>query len=217
MTIRDYWTRLGRWIDNLSLRERGLILLMVIAILYLLWDFTLMGPLDRAQKSRQDEIAATQQQLTALQQAIGNLLNSQRHGEEQAKARIQQLQQAIDQMDDKLGAATNGLIKPADMPGVLRDMLKRQQGLKLVSLKTLPPAALNASDTQGQQAVLYRHGLEITVEGRYQAVLDYIATLEKQPWQFYWKSFALESQGYPDNKVTLVIYTLSLDQEVLGV
>lgn len=217
MTIRKQWARLGSWIDGLSLRERGLILLMVIAILYLLWDFALMGPLNAAQKQQQDDIAAQQQQLTALQKGIGDLLNSQRHGEEQARARIEQLHQAIEQMDDKLGAATNGLIKPADMPRVLRDMLKRQHGLTLLGLKTLPPTALNAGDSQGQQAVLYRHGLEITVQGRYQAILDYVAALEKQPWQFYWKSFALKSQGYPENKVTLVIYTLSLDKEVLGV
>lgn len=217
MKLPEQWTRLGRWIDSLSLRERGLILLMVVAILYLLWDFALMTPLDRAQKARQDEIASVQQQLTTLQQAIGNLLNSQRHSEAQAQARIEQLHHAIDQMDDQLGTATNGLIQPAEMPAVLRDMLKQQHGLKLLSLKTLPPTALTTGDAQDQQAVLYRHGLEITVEGRYQAILNYVTALEKQPWHFYWKSFALESQGYPVNKVTLVIYTLSLDKEVLGV
>ena len=218
MNPRESLERLSRWIDSLSLRERGLILLMVLAILYLLWDFALMSPLDKAQKARQQQVASLQQRTSAMHQGIRELLDKQSSSADAAQQRIAQLEQAVKAVDAKLDNATSGLVRPKQMPALLRDMLRSERHLKLVSLKTLPTVSLVNPDTlKDGKAVLYRHGLEITLEGRYQSILDYVTRLESQHWHFYWKSFALKSQDYPTNKVTLVIYTLGLDKEVLGV
>lgn len=67
------------------------------------------------------------------------------------------------------------------------------------------------------QLGLYKHGVEISVEGSYADLLNYLGELEHMPWQVYWGSVSLSAQGAPLSRLTLVVYTLSLDKTWLSV
>ena len=61
--------------------------------------------------------------------------------------------------------------------------------------------------------LLYRHGVEITVEGSYLDMVSYMSALEAMPTQLFWGKAALEVPQYPRARLTLTLYTLSLDQK----
>ena len=63
---------------------------------------------------------------------------------------------------------------------------------------------------------VYKHGVEVVVEGSYASLLAYVARLEHQPWQVYWGKTVL-SADYPKVVVSLTLYTLSLDRAWLVV
>ncbi|WP_374562667.1 hypothetical protein [Ideonella sp.] len=71
------------------------------------------------------------------------------------------------------------------------------------------PAVLPPSDG----APLYRHGVEITVEGAYGDLMGYLASLEALPGpRLLWGGVKLKVEKHPTVQLSLTVYTLSLDR-----
>jgi MSHA biogenesis protein MshJ len=64
-------------------------------------------------------------------------------------------------------------------------------------------------------SLLYRHGVEISVRGNYLDMIDYMTALESLPTQLFWGGARLEVEDYPASRLTLTLYTLSLDSKWL--
>lgn len=90
---------------------------------------------------------------------------------------------------------------------------------KMVAIKSalLAPAAPSAAAAVTPKAgsLLYRHGVEITVRGNYLDMIDYMNSLEMLPTQLFWGGAHLEVEEYPTSRLTLTLYTLSLDSKWL--
>jgi len=65
--------------------------------------------------------------------------------------------------------------------------------------------------------MLFRHGLRLELEGSYLDFLDYLDAVERLPWQLYWGTLSLNTQEYPRNEISIEIFTLSLDEDWIGV
>lgn len=91
---------------------------------------------------------------------------------------------------------------------------------------TVPPAAVQALTNPGSVVTgkeksmapsaedhIYRHGVEITVQGSYLDMLNYMAELEAMPWQIFWSKAKLSVDEYPKTTLTLTLFTLSLDKK----
>ena len=63
--------------------------------------------------------------------------------------------------------------------------------------------------------MLYRHGVEMVLQGSYPDMVAYMETLERLPVQLFWGKAQLDAQSYPEAKLTLTLYTLSLDDKWL--
>jgi MSHA biogenesis protein MshJ len=101
------------------------------------------------------------------------------------------------------------------MANALSDILKQFSDLRLVKLETLPVSGFG---NQNQEpAWLYRHALEITLQGDYFGVLNYLKTLETLPWRIHWVSIDYQVNNYPIAETRLQVYTLSFDKDWLGV
>ena len=64
---------------------------------------------------------------------------------------------------------------------------------------------------------MYRHGLQLELEGSYLATLAYLKALQALPWEFYWDEVRLQVDKYPTAKITIVVHTLSLTEGWIGV
>jgi len=63
------------------------------------------------------------------------------------------------------------------------------------------------------QELLYRHGVEIVLQGSYLDMVNYMDELERLPVQLFWGKASLDAQQYPNSRLTLTLYTLSLDSK----
>jgi MSHA biogenesis protein MshJ len=79
----------------------------------------------------------------------------------------------------------------------------------------VPPAAPGPAVAPKPGSLLYRHGVEITVRGNYLDMIDYMNALESMPTQLFWGGAKLEVEEYPTARLTLTMYTLSLDSKWL--
>jgi MSHA biogenesis protein MshJ len=81
------------------------------------------------------------------------------------------------------------------------------------TLSPLPPGAANAAP-RGPVApdeLLYRHGVQVVLQGSYLDMVNYMEALERLPVQLFWGKATLDAQEYPKARLTLTLYTLSLD------
>ena len=214
-------------LDAMSLRERVLIFLMLAGVLVALAVTSALDPLLVRQKQLSQKLPQTQAQTQALEAQMNALAEASKIDPDQAnQRRLAQLEAQRNSAYAALANARQGLVSADRMTQMLQDLLVKNTQLKLVGIKTLPAASLlepskstaPAKDASPVNALgLYRHGVEITVEGSYPELLAYLATLERLPWRVYWSQANLSVQTYPTSRLTLTVFTLSLDKTWLSV
>ncbi|WGG52684.1 type II secretion system protein GspM [Rugamonas sp. DEMB1] len=65
--------------------------------------------------------------------------------------------------------------------------------------------------------LLYRHGVELVLQGGYVDMVNYMAALEALPSQLFWGKAKLDAGDYPNARLTLTLYTLSLDKKWISI
>lgn len=221
-------------LDAMSLRERVLIFLMLAGVLIALATTSALDPLLAQQKQLSQKLAQTQAQTAALEAQMSALAEASKIDPDAAnKQRLAQLEAQRNSAYAVLANAQQGLVSADRMTQMLQDLLVKNTQLKLISIKTLPATSLlepKISATPDSKTTapiqdkpttatlgLYRHGVEISVEGSYAELLAYLAALERLPWRVYWSEARLSTQAYPTSRLTLTLFTLSLDKTWLSV
>ena len=223
--MKQHWQRLVAKVDAMSLRERALIFGMAAVIVVTLVNSLMLDPLLARRKALSQRTVQDQGKIAEMQTQIQDMVAA--YGgdpDAPARARLQALQTQFAQLAEELQAMQKGLVPPDRMTQLLQDILKRQGRLQLVALKTLPATGLTgeqpkagAAAATSAEKLVYMHGVEITVEGSYADLLDYLAQLERLPWQMFWGKVSLEVKQHPVATLTLTLYTLSLDKTWLSV
>ncbi len=218
------WKIIGSKFEALNLRERWMVACALLVVVYATINMLLLGPVLERQKILARELGADQLQIQGLNQQISEFSKQAINDPDaQNKQRIAELQSHLQLLETRLSYLQTTLISPDKMPELLRSLLKKNSNLKLIELKTLPVKGLlessaeNTEQTPKQDAPVFKHGVEITIEGRYLDLLEYVTELEKMPWHVLWSKAALNAEHYPDSQLTLTVYTLSLDQTWLSI
>lgn len=233
------WQSVTSKFEALNKRERWLVFGALLFVVYAVINMLLLSPVLARKKIIAAELTTDQTQVQALQQQL-TVLNNQNiiDPDAQNKQRVTELQSSLHQLETQLSGMQSTLISPEKMPDLLRSLLKKNGKLKLIELKTLPTKGLlesassdainTASSTKGvtqtpvkmvqAEAPVFKHGVEITVEGRYLDLLEYVSELEKMPWHILWSKAALSvDQRTQASQLKLTVYTLSLDQTWLSI
>jgi MSHA biogenesis protein MshJ len=191
-------------------RERLLIFVALLALVLTVWDRLLMGPLRDVTRGLESEIAAVGVSATEVDDG------SDPH--RTALLRAGELQLRSEQLDSRISGSARGFVPASRMIEVLHDVLRRQGGLSLVSIRNLPVRSLIAPTSQdAPPSPPYVHSIELVIDGRYADIQAYVQELEALPWKFRWSLLELSTRQYPVNRVRLSLSTLSMDATWLGV
>lgn len=223
--LRAGWVRAARLFDARAPRERLLLSAAGAAVLLMLANQLWLAPAWQAwsaarQQQNQAEAALQQLHLDAEQISAQQRLHAQ-----QLQAELTSLRTRVAQGELPTDARQQGLIGAAEMLPLLEQLLKQHSGLRVRALQSLgrtvlgeagPNATPAASATGAGNAasptgpVIYRHGVELSVEGSYADLLSYLQALEALPQQLLWGSLQLKVEQYPQVLLTLRLHTLSL-------
>jgi MSHA biogenesis protein MshJ len=217
-------------IDQLSLRERGLIFGGGVALLYVAWQALLMDPVTVRARKAEQRLVEVQRRSQVADEAS---LSAAQDPAVAAAARNRALEQRLREIDAELATAAQGYVAPERMTELLRELLAGAQGLRLVSLRNLPVESLSrpatAATTAAGPAVPpaappatadrgpFLHPVEVVVEGDYLSIVGYLHELEKLPWRIHWQRLELLAGDYPSNRVRIVIGALSLSRDWMAV
>jgi MSHA biogenesis protein MshJ len=238
--MKQYWQTLVQKIDALSLRERVIIFAMLAILFIAIFNAVLLDRQFARQKQLSNQVAAGQAQLGQVRVEIQQAVRVKEDPDAADRERLQALKQQSAQMQSVLLDMQRGLVSPDKMTVLLEDILRRDRKLRLLSLKTLPATNLSGmSATAGKAApgntaaasaaplqnpggaqpsvsMVYKHGVEIVLEGGYLDIVDYMAAMETMPWQLFWGKANLNVDEYPTATLTLTLFTLSLDKKWLN-
>lgn len=201
--------------DALSLRERGMIFIGVMAVIGVSAMNLLLTPLRAEQNRVEAALKSKNEQVQQVHLQLESLVGGVEKGADaQRRDKIVGLEKELAALDLQLEQMTGGgLVSPQQMAKLLEQMLARSRGLELVKIENLPRALAveDAANTNPKTlgAVVYKHGVRIELRGRYFDLVNYLKVLETLPWRVYWGQVALETEQYPMSKLTLVVYTLS--------
>ncbi|HEY3299875.1 MAG TPA: MSHA biogenesis protein MshJ [Methylophilaceae bacterium] len=231
----EQWQQALSKFEALSQRERWLVFLAGAVVIYTLLNMLLISPITSKQNALSAEISQSQTQMAAFGEQISALKqNPVVDVDTQNTKKIQQLKTEIQQQNQTLANKQHELISPDNMPKVLSGLLQKNTGVRLLAMKTLTTerVLLNdkneiVADANGDAAnnqslpnghvLLYKHGLEVTIAGEYFDLMRYVQTLEHLPMRVMWSKADLRAKEYPQNELTITVYTLSLDKTWLSI
>lgn len=224
--LRVYFKKYTDRVDNLSLRERGIVFVAVIAVLYGVAANLLFPPLTAEQNKLTKQLAAKRQQIQAFEVQIQAALAKSAHDPDAAnRAKLAELEAHLKVLDQSLVTVTNRLVPPQEMARMVEQMLVRNRHLTLARIESLAaeplqqPLAAVAGKTAatGGGLTVYRHGMRIELRGNYLDILTYLRELENLPWKLFWGQATLQVEQYPVSRLTLRVYTLSTQAGWIGI
>jgi MSHA biogenesis protein MshJ len=237
--MKQFWEKLVLKVDAFSLRERIIIFAMVAVMVVVFMNTFVLDPQFAKQKLVSNKLKQEQSQIAIAQVQIQQQLTAQNSDPDAPnKARLAVLKQQIAQMQGNLNEMQKGLVSPDKMSALLEDIVRQNGKLRLVSLKTLPVSSLSelieaetkasekpadaaaaskdASKEKPLGASVYRHSVEIVIQGEYQDMMNYLTQLEAMPWQIFWGKAKLHVDEHPKSTLSLTLFTLSLDKKWLN-
>lgn len=225
MSLRQSWFRLNDRYLALSRRERTLVALALVLGPLLIGYSLFVDPQSNRLKVMESTLATEGATAVRLQAEVANLQQQLAIDPDAGrKADLAALNGERDKLDEQLRQFSSVLVRPEQMNGLLESLLARQVGLSLVSLKTLAPqSVLPVEEVKEGEAKplersfdLYRHGVEIRLEGGYGQLQAYLSQLEKLQQKLLWGQLSYRVIDYPRAELTLVVYTLSPDRTWLA-
>lgn len=216
--------KLKSWFGALNKREKRLIVGTLFGAPLFVFVQLIFLPGLKEQTTLERQVQQLEQDNTILQsQVLEMSLLAQKDPDAENRKKLEQLQQEIARFDQRLQENLSGLVPPAQMSGLLRSMLKQRTGLTLLSMKNGQPQAISLAPTpqQGEakeatalpEVVLYRHPLHLELQGGYLDVLAYLQDLRQLPHRLFWHGLHIEmGDGYPQARIQLDVYTLSLEK-----
>jgi MSHA biogenesis protein MshJ len=214
-------------------RERLLLIGAAAAVALMLADALWLTPALATFKAGRSAQAAAQQQQQGLQADIAQLQNQGAAQVRQQQAELQQWRQRLRDGDAALRSHADSLVGPERMRDLLEQLLARHGEVRLRALRSLgrndllapgltaaaAPAAAASAATPGSDAAggLYRHGVELVLEGSYSDLLGYLQAMEALPQRVLWGAVTLKVEQHPKTVLTLRVYTLSRDRAWLEI
>lgn len=222
-SLRADLTKIAARIDALTLRERALIFFSTLAVLFFVANSLVLTPMFKSNQQYEQLLSTRQAQAQQLEMQMQSALNSgQSDVDAEQNLRLKALRAQLMQHDPAQRGTTRKLIPPTEMVTLVEQILSHNRALQVIHIENLAPESLDASgngSTPSPNAPatgIYRHGMQIELRGRYVDIVNYLHELETLPWKMYWGRFTLLAEDYPNSRMTLIIYTLSLRPGWMG-
>ncbi len=221
-------TKILEKIDGRILRERVLIFITLLALIFLVWNFLVQAQFDRERNILKVEAEKLSVEQKALETQITTLTMAMASDPAIAKTNeIGKLNANIAQVEARLSGLSQGLISAEQLPKVLEDVLQRTASVKLLQVRTLAATELQlvtvkpGEKNEGAPATdgtgVYKHGVLIRVAGNYAQLIQLMTEIETLQWKFYWESLDYTVKQYPNAEIDIRVFTLSSDEGLLGV
>ena len=222
--IKAHINKLEKAFNSTSLRERVIIFAALIFCVFVINYYWIIEPAQIKQAKIEKTLALSYKKENELNQEIAKVKTElEKDPLQEINTQIAFSEQTLVGLDKVLNEKLVKFIRAQKMPIALTKMLSKTQGVKIESLVSLPVKVFNADKSQGAgeainvlQNPFYKHTLAVQLTGDYNAIYRYLSNLENLPEKFYWSALTYQVTQYPLAQVTIEIYTLSDQQDLVS-
>jgi MSHA biogenesis protein MshJ len=217
--VPENWKMVRDRIDRMTLRERIIFLAAAIGVVFLLIDTLLVSPVLVKRKAALEQHARQELELRSIGTRLQALARSTPQDPDSLnRARIAELNAKLAALDADIKSQSALVISAERMRAVLQQLLASRPGLELVELKTLPQSVITTgrdgspAGSAVPSAAIYKHGVQLSVRGRYLDLLAYLKSIEQMPVRLYWDKLDAVVVEHPMMLMHITLYTVSLDK-----
>lgn len=135
--IQNYY-KAAEWIDSKPSRERLLLGLSLLAVIFLVWTLLIQSSHDKREKDLKAQLAQFQTEQKSTQDQLSAITTALANGPAKIKqSEINQLESQLQQIDARLSEVGQGLVVAEQLPEILQSVFEKTQGLELISIQTL--------------------------------------------------------------------------------
>jgi MSHA biogenesis protein MshJ len=208
--MKRYWTLAAARIDEMTLRQRGMLFATLSLVLIVVAHVLFIEPVLLKQKQLIERVNRDQSQLSAVRSQIEAVVKDQATGRKNPElAALLELEARIAATERAAAERKQGFVAPTRLPALVRSLLGPGHALRMESLRVVPGAPVEGP------AGFYRHGVELTLKGSYFDLVQYLMQLERLPARLIWGRTELAVDQYPEVRLTANVWTLST-QPALG-
>jgi MSHA biogenesis protein MshJ len=203
----------------LSIRERLLVGLTILGLIILFWWYFFASPIMSKIVSIEVDNLKITKVIDRAQLSVDKIKARLKAGvHKKSKAKLARLKQELIKTEAQLKLKATELIDPEEMFQMMTRLIYKESKLKLLSLKRRDvKPAIEEREGQENTVGIYRHVLEVKFSGQYEDIFNYIESLEALEWKLIWEEIEVSNDEYPVVNVTVVISTLSMREEWVGV
>ncbi|TLS18641.1 MAG: hypothetical protein FDZ72_07860 [Betaproteobacteria bacterium] len=228
------WLRSGlQRYQALRRRERMLVAVSTLVVVLVGGNALFVAPKKSLTEASSQRLTVVQAELASVGQQLRGMGGVGQDPDAEVKRDLAHIRRTLADIDTQLAQTQSALVPPEQMVGFLENILVRSRGLRLVNMRTLPisgvldaskdgvaksgtaAASASAAGTGREMEHLFRHGVELTIEGAYPELLAYLAEVERSPQRLLWSRAQLSVEQHPRAVLKLTVYTLSLDRKWL--
>lgn len=213
------WDKVQGIYSKLSMRERMLTLISAVGlIVFSVINFLLMpmfeeyAQLKKVEKTTQTSIQAVNVQVNSVKNKLMD-------------KPVQKIQRQLDNLNrqhqskiKELEKYKLALVSSDDMATLVEEVVEENKKLLVVSLASKAPTPiLKQSDDGKERVLLYKHAIDIKLQGEYFALLAFMKKIETKEKSILWNDIDYEVDEYPNAILSFEIYTISTDKEFIGV
>ncbi|WP_413701266.1 hypothetical protein ACLKMH_06120 [Psychromonas sp. KJ10-10] len=208
--------------NNMTLRERYIIFVAVLICCASVMFFWVIDPATIKQAKLEIALQKSFSDEKTIKKEIAEVeLRLKQDPLQDINKKIAFSEASLSQLDQQLAEKLVKFIRAQKMPIALTQVLANTPGVKISGLKSLPVKLFQTNDNkqlpeESEQDVFYQHTLEVSLVGDYNAIYQYLLNVESLQDKFYWYSMDYKVSEYPLAEVTLQIYTLSDQQELVS-
>jgi MSHA biogenesis protein MshJ len=187
------WERQARRIDGLSLRERAILFLCLVAVLAAVFETLVVSPLGERARQRQQAEARLATEVNALREQFMTESRDRGDANHPLKTQLEAARSERARLDDAFRHAGT-LSEGEGLSAVLQRLLARQPGLVLERLKLLEDVPVELPGTAASSpattppssaaapafAGMSWQGVELYVQGSYADTQRYLQALERE-------------------------------------
>jgi len=220
-----WWRQQRQRFGALGRRERLLVITAAAAACVMATDALWLTPAFQAWRAAHKREAALPGALAKTAAEAQRNAEAALAQEHQLQAELAQLRHRLQDGEAAMREIEANLVGPDRMLALLEKMLDGHGQLRVREMKSLPRADLAAEaavpaaagTAAAERPALYRHGIELTLEGSFADLVRYLEALENMPQRLLWGAMRLKVEQHPKALLTLRVYTLSVDRHWLEI
>ncbi len=232
-----------RKFQMLSFNQKIVVCLLLVVVFYILWGFLIDETIasfrlnfERESRSLRAGLSDIQGKLDAASEIV------KKNPREGLIQEMNEAKKRSDELDGKIHERTIHMISPKEMNKILNEIIQKSKNLQVFNIQSLthdPLAELKNSDNTQDAAAskagaekaqppknvegnkngptIFQHTILIELLGGYFETLNFLKALEKNHLNVVWDQIDYTVTQYPMANIKIMVHTLNLDKDWIGV